>query len=93
MELGRRQWLGALAGTVAGGVGLGIGTASAQDGALIFEVYDDAKKEFRWRLKAANGQVIGTSGQGYKAKADCEHAIEVIRKGAAKAKRKDLTTK
>src|SRR5262245_59193549 len=53
---------------------------------LTFEVYRDAKKEFRWRLKAANGQTIGTSGQGYVAKADCMNAIDRIKEGAATAK-------
>jgi len=52
---------------------------------LTFEVYKDAKGEFRWRLKATNGQVIGTSGDGYKAKADCTHAIDLIKEGASKA--------
>jgi uncharacterized protein len=57
---------------------------------LTFEVYKDAKEEFRWRLKAANGQNIGTSGAGYKAKADCLHAIDVIKSGAAKAAVKEV---
>jgi uncharacterized protein len=52
---------------------------------LTFEVYKDAKGEFRWRLKAANGESIGTSGDGYKAKADCTHAIDLIKEGASKA--------
>jgi uncharacterized protein YegP (UPF0339 family) len=50
-----------------------------------FEVYVDKAKEFRWRLKAANGQIVAASSEGYKAKADCEHAIDLIKKGAAKA--------
>jgi uncharacterized protein YegP (UPF0339 family) len=58
-------------------------------GQLTFEIYKDKAGEYRWRLKAANGAVIGTAGQGYKAKADCKHGIEVIMKGAAKAKVED----
>ena len=54
--------------------------------ALKFETYADTKGEARWRLKATNGQVIATSGQGYKNKGDCEHAIDVIKKGAKQAK-------
>jgi len=50
-----------------------------------FEVYEDAKKEHRWRLKAANGQVVATSSEGYKAKADAEKAIASIKAGAATA--------
>jgi uncharacterized protein YegP (UPF0339 family) len=53
---------------------------------LEFETYTDAAKDKRWRLKSTNGQIIASSGQGYKDKRDCEHAIDVIKKGAAKAK-------
>ncbi len=55
-----------------------------------FEVYEDAKKEFRWRLKAANGQVVANSSEGYKAKADCEKAVDLVKK-AGKAPIEDLT--
>ena len=49
---------------------------------LTFETYQDAKQEYRWRLKSPNGQIIAASGQGYSAKRDCDHAIDVIKKGA-----------
>ena len=94
----RRNWALGVAAAVGLLVGLGgmTGTvaqekAKAARGQLTFEIYKDAKEGFRWRLKAANGQVIATSGQGYKAKADCDHAIEVIKEGAAKAKVQDAT--
>src|SRR5262245_9987477 len=50
-----------------------------------FELYEDKAKEHRWRAKAANGQIIGVSSEGYKAKADAENAVDLIKKGAAKA--------
>jgi uncharacterized protein YegP (UPF0339 family) len=53
---------------------------------LKFETYADAKGESRWRLKASNGQIIATSGQGYKDKRDCENAITVIKEGVEKAR-------
>jgi uncharacterized protein YegP (UPF0339 family) len=53
---------------------------------LKFETYTDAKGESRWRLKSTNGQVIATSGQGYKDKRDCKNAINVIKEGAGSAK-------
>ncbi len=53
---------------------------------LTFETYEDSGKQYRWRLKATNGQIIATSGQGYKDKRDCANAIDVIKKGAEKAK-------
>jgi uncharacterized protein YegP (UPF0339 family) len=51
-----------------------------------YEVYKDSTEEFRWRLKASNGTILATGGQGYKAKADAIHAIELLQKEAAKAK-------
>lgn len=58
---------------------------------LKFETYEDAKKEHRWRVKASNGQTIGASSEGYKSKADCEKAIDVVKTGAAKAEVQDKT--
>jgi uncharacterized protein YegP (UPF0339 family) len=58
---------------------------------LKFETYQDAKGEYRWRLIATNGQTIGSSSEGYKAKADCEHAIDLVKAGAAKAEVEDMT--
>ena len=52
---------------------------------LKWEVYEDDKKESRWRLHASNGQVIASSSQGYKSKEDCDHAIDVIKSGAKNA--------
>lgn len=56
-----------------------------QGTSLKFEIYKDTRGGFRWRLKAGNGRVIGTSGEGYKAKADCRSAIETIKRGASTA--------
>lgn len=49
-----------------------------------FEVYTDKKGEFRFRLKATNGEIIAT-GEGYKAKAGCMNGIESIKKNAPDA--------
>ena len=42
-----------------------------------FEVYNDKAGEFRFRLKATNGQVIAVS-EGYKALASCMNGIESV---------------
>jgi uncharacterized protein YegP (UPF0339 family) len=55
-----------------------------------FEVYEDEKKEHRWRFKAGNGQVVAASSEGYKAKADAEKAVEAIRTSAATAEIVDV---
>ncbi|MFC4723199.1 YegP family protein [Geojedonia litorea] len=46
-----------------------------------FEIYKDKRGEFRFRLKARNGQTILT-GEGYSSKAGCTNGIESIRKNA-----------
>ena len=49
-----------------------------------FEMYADKGGEFRFRLKARNGQIIATS-EGYTTKASCENGIESVRKNAPEA--------
>lgn len=49
-----------------------------------FEVYQDKAGEYRFRLKATNGQIIAT-GEGYKAKAGCQNGIESVKKNAPDA--------
>lgn len=49
-----------------------------------FEVYADKAGEFRFCLKAGNGQVIAVS-EGYKAKASCLNGIESVKKNAPDA--------
>jgi uncharacterized protein YegP (UPF0339 family) len=65
--------------------GIEVVKRSGADAKVKFEVYEDAKKEYRWKLKAANGQVVAGSGEGYKAKADAEKAVEAVKAGAATA--------
>jgi len=50
-----------------------------------FEVYQDKKGEYRFRLTAANGQIIAV-GEGYKAKASCLKGIDSIKRNAPDAK-------
>ena len=46
-----------------------------------FEVYTDKAGEFRFRLKAGNGENI-LGSEGYKAKAGCMNGIESVKKNA-----------
>ena len=55
-----------------------------------FEVYQDKKQQYRFRLKAGNGQVIAT-GEAYTTKKACLNGIESIRKNAPDAKLDDQT--
>jgi len=46
-----------------------------------FELYKDAVGEYRFRLKAANGEIIGAS-EGYTTKANAENGIDSVKKNA-----------
>ena len=46
-----------------------------------FECYKDKAGEFRFRLKAGNGETI-LSSEGYKQKASCDNGIESVRKNS-----------
>ena len=50
-----------------------------------FEIYKDKKGEYRFRLKAGNGQIIAT-GEGYKELKSCKNGINSIKKNAPAAK-------
>ncbi len=49
-----------------------------------FEIYLDKAGEYRFRLKATNGQIIAT-GEGYKAMSGCKNGIKSIQKNAPEA--------
>jgi uncharacterized protein YegP (UPF0339 family) len=49
-----------------------------------FEVYLDKGGEYRFRLKARNGEIIAVA-EGYKAKASCLNGIESVKKNAPEA--------
>ena len=49
-----------------------------------FEVYQDKAGEYRFRLKARNGEII-LSSEGYKEKKSCLNGIESVKKNAPEA--------
>ena len=58
------------------------------------ELYDDKKSgpgEFRWRLRADNGEIIADSGEGYTDKDDAQHGIDLVKAEAPTAAVQDLT--
>ena len=54
----------------------------AQEKCPKFEIYTDKAGEFRFRLKAKNGQIIAVS-EGYTTMANCKKGVESVRKNAA----------
>lgn len=49
-----------------------------------FEVYTDKSGEFRFRLKAKNGQIIAVS-EGYTTLANCMNGVESVKNNAPEA--------
>lgn len=48
-----------------------------------FELYKDKRGEFRWRLKARNGEIIAVAEEGFSTKDSCMRSIETVRKNVA----------
>ncbi|MBQ9625844.1 MAG: YegP family protein [Treponema sp.] len=55
-----------------------------------FEIYKDKAGEFRYRLKASNGEIIA-SGEGYTTKQSVKNGIESIKNNAPEAQIVDKT--
>jgi hypothetical protein len=43
-------------------------------------VFKDKAGEWRWSFRAPNHEKVGSSGEGYKNKKDCEDAIALIKR-------------
>jgi uncharacterized protein YegP (UPF0339 family) len=56
-----------------------------------FQIYQDRKGEYRWRLRARNGEIIADSNEGYSRKASCKHGIDLVKQQAASATVEDQT--
>ena len=55
-----------------------------------FELYQDGRGEYRFRLKAGNGEIIAV-GEGYTSKAGAMNGIESVRSNAPDATLDDQT--
>lgn len=49
-----------------------------------FEVYEDKRHEFRFRLKAANGEIVAT-GESYPTEAGAMKGVAAVKRAAAEA--------
>lgn len=52
---------------------------------LEFEIYEDTAGEHRWRLRAANNQIMADSGEGYASRSGVEDAVERVEEYAPSA--------
>jgi len=50
-----------------------------------FEIYEDKAGEWRWRLRAANDELVAMSEEGFASKASVVRALGVVRKNVAAA--------
>jgi hypothetical protein len=55
-----------------------------------FELYKDAGGKFRFRLKAANGEIVA-SGEAYESKANLLKGVDAVKRAAADATVDDKT--
>jgi len=44
-----------------------------------FEVYLDQANEYRWRLKARNGEIVAVSGEGFSSSRAAQASTQVVR--------------
>jgi uncharacterized protein YegP (UPF0339 family) len=56
-----------------------------------FEIYTDSKGEYRFRLKAGNGEVVAT-GESYKTKSGVINGVDAVKRAAAEAEIDDKTS-
>lgn len=56
-----------------------------------FEIFPDGTGDFRFRLKADNGEILAAS-EGYTKKKNCAHAVDLIVEGAKKAAIEEIDT-
>jgi uncharacterized protein YegP (UPF0339 family) len=56
-----------------------------------FEIYKDSRGQYRFRLKAANGEIVAT-GESYPTKAGAKKGIEAVKRAAAGAVVDDTTS-
>lgn len=56
----------------------------------VFEVYQDKRLEWRWRMVASNGRIIADSGEGYVSKPNVLRAVKQVIKSTPKAEIKTI---
>ena len=49
-----------------------------------FEIYQDAKGEHRFRLRASNGEIVAT-GEGYSTRSGAVAGVQAVKRAAAEA--------
>ena len=50
-----------------------------------FEIFEDTAGEWRWRLRASNGELVAVSEQGFSGKSGVVRSLDVVRRNVAAA--------
>lgn len=50
-----------------------------------FQIYSDSSGQYRWRLKASNGQTVASSGESFDSKSNATRAAENVKANAGSA--------
>lgn len=50
-----------------------------------FEVYEDKAHQWRFRLKAGNGEIVAAASESYPTKSGAERGAEAVKRAAAEA--------
>jgi uncharacterized protein len=50
-----------------------------------FEIFQDVRGEYRWRLRSADGQILAIGGEGYRTTAGAQSGIAAVQRDAPKA--------
>ncbi len=56
-----------------------------------FQIYKDSAGKFRWRLRAANGEIIASSGEAYESKDSCKNGVQSVKTNAPRAQITEMT--
>lgn len=56
-----------------------------------FVIYKDTARQYRWRFKAANGNIIADSAEGYIGKESARNGIDFVKTNAKSAPVEDTT--
>ena len=59
-------------------------------GNAAFEVYQDRRGGWRWRLRHRNGNILGDSGESYSSRTAVHDAIESIKENSPDAETEEL---
>jgi uncharacterized protein len=55
------------------------------ENSMKFQVYQDKKNEWRWRLRHQNGNILAMSSEGYKARDSCMKCIQNVQSSSSAA--------